>query len=222
MKKITIGIIATALLLLGTMINAEEATPTPAPTPAPVVTVAVPNPTPTPAPAPVVVTPAPVVVPTPAPSKAPVLTAIEVRLLNADCQACIDALAAELNKSAGVTEAKATLTPAQVTANLDEATISASEFISKLVALDNYDARLALYIDSAMCKGAEKMCGGCFTEIPLQLKTVEGVKEVTLDSTGRRAKITFADKAVVKTADLTAALAKSDYGFTVSLTAPKE
>ncbi len=222
MKKITIGIIAAAMLLLGTMINAEDAAPTPAPTPAPVVTVAPEEaPTPEPTTAPVVETPAPMVA-APAPAKAPVLTAIEVRLLNADCQACIDALATELNKNVGVSDAKATLTPAKVTANLDEATISASEFINKLITLDDYDARLALYIDSAMCKGAEKMCDGCFTEIPLQLKKVEGVIEVTLDNTGRRAKITFTEKAVVKTADLAAALAKSEYGFTVSFTAPKE
>ncbi len=152
----------------------------------------------------------------------PVLVPVIAKLYNADCQPCIDAMAGELAKQAGVTEVKATLDPPQVTATLDEALFTASEFVNKMIELDNYDARLLLYVDTTMCKGADKMCAGCFTEIPARLKTVTGVNEVTLDDTGRRVKVTFAADAKVKTTELADALAKSDYGFTVSFTAPKE
>jgi len=152
----------------------------------------------------------------------PVLVPVIAKLYNADCHPCLDAMAGELAKQAGITEVKATMDPPQVTATLDETLFTASEFVNKIVALDDYDARLLLYVDTAMCKGAAKMCGGCFTEIPAQLKTIAGVKEVTLDDTGRRVKVTFTADAKVKTTDLTSALAKSTYGFTVSFTAPKE
>jgi len=152
----------------------------------------------------------------------PVLVPVIAKLYNADCQACLDAMATELAKQAGVTEVKATMDPPHVAATLDEAQFTASEFINKVISFDKLDARLLLYVDTAMCKGAAKMCAGCFTEIPARLNTVTGVKEVTLDDTGRRVKVTFDADTKIKTTDLAAALAKSDYGFTVSFAEPKE
>ncbi|MEI7831997.1 MAG: heavy metal-associated domain-containing protein [bacterium] len=152
----------------------------------------------------------------------PVLVPVIAKLYNADCQACLDAMATELAKQAGVTELKATMDPPQVAATLDEAQFTASEFINKIIALEKYDARLLLYVDAAMCKGAAKMCTGCFTEIPARLKAITGVNDVTLDDTGRRVKVTFDADTKIKTTDLAAALAKSDYGFTVSFAEPKE
>jgi len=157
----------------------------------------------------------------------PVLTPVTVGVAGFHCQACPDGLQKDLAKLPGATAVKATLNPAQVTATLDEAKLTASEFVAAVSAhpqaMDahkTYTGKLVLYVDAEMCKANAKMCAGCFTEIPRVLKAVKGVKQVTLDATGKIASLTFTQGAKVTTKTLAAALAKSSYKFTVRFDQP--
>jgi copper chaperone CopZ len=139
------------------------------------------------------------------------------------CQMCPDGLRQDLTALPGVTAVQATLAPAQVTAKLDEAKITVSQFVAAIAthptAMDagkTYGARLLLYVDTQMCANEKTMCADCFTEIPKRLKAVSGVQDVTLDATGKMAAISFTRGASVKTSDLINALQKSDLGFSVS------
>lgn len=150
-----------------------------------------------------------------------VLTPVTVAVEGFHCQACPDELQKDLAKLNGVSEVKATLSPAQVTAKLDEKTITASEFAAAIAnhkramdATKTYGAKLVVYIDAPMCAKEVKMCAACPPEITRVVKAVKGVSGVTLDTTGKVASITFAQGAKVTTADLAAALKKSSFKFT--------
>lgn len=155
------------------------------------------------------------------------LTPVTVAVEGFHCQACPDGLQKDLAKLAGVSEVKATLKPAQVTAKLNEKVISASEFVAAIAkhprAMDHsktYGAKLVVYVDAAMCAKEPKMCPACFKEIPRALKSVKGLGNVALDSTGKVASLTFAKGAKVNTASITKALKASSFKFTVGYTAP--
>jgi copper chaperone CopZ len=154
--------------------------------------------------------------------KTPPLTAVTVAVDGLHCQACADELQKDLGKVPGVAEVTVTVKPGQAAAKLDESKITASEFIAAIgkhaQMMDRqktYGAKLVAHIDTAMCAKQQKMCEGCFTEIPKVLKGVKGVSDVTLDETGKVATIGFANDAKVATGALTKALARSSYKFTV-------
>jgi copper chaperone CopZ len=161
------------------------------------------------------------------PEKKPTLTQVTVAVTGFHCQACPDGLQKDLAKLKGVTKVKATLKPAQVTASLDEAKISVSQFVNAIAAhptaMDKkktYGATLQAFIDTPMCAKQATMCRACFTEIPKALTAVKGVHGVTLDKTGKIASIRFDGDAKVTTASLADALAKHKFKFTVAFTAP--
>lgn len=163
-----------------------------------------------------------------APSKgnAPVLTPVTVAVQGFHCQPCPDDLQPKLAKMKGVYEVKATLKPAQVTAKLDEGKMTVSQFVTAISSQytmmnrnETYKGRLVAHIDAAKCAGEETMCQECRTEIPQLLKGIKGVKEVTLDETGKIALMSFDKKAKVTTADITRALGKGKMGYTVNFTA---
>ncbi len=157
----------------------------------------------------------------------PVTTAVIVAVTGFHCQACPDGLVPDLAKLPGVTKVQATLAPAQVTAVLDETQTPVSALLAAIAkhpqAMDakkTYGTALRVYIDAPMCAKDAKMCPACFTEIPKMLKPVAGIKTVTLDSTGKVATLTFTPGAKVTTAQLTAALKKSSFHFTVGYAHP--
>ena len=161
------------------------------------------------------------------PEKMPTLAKVTVAVTGFHCQACPDELQLHLAKLDGVTEVKATLKPAQVTATLDEAKITSSQFVNAIAthptAMDKkqtYGAALLAYIDTAMCAEEETMCQACFTEIPKALKTIKGIHNVTLDTTGKIASISFPKDAKVTTVNIADALLKHNFKFTAVFTAP--
>ena len=160
--------------------------------------------------------------------KAPQLTPVTVAVDGLHCQACVDELQKDLGKAPGVSDVKVTQKPGQVTAKLDESTITVSQFVTLIAthpqAMDHektYGAKLMAYIDTEMCAKNAKMCDGCFTEIPKVLKSVKGVSYVTLDETGKVAAISFTKDANVPTSALATALGNSDFKFYVTFTSPK-
>ncbi|HEY3376500.1 MAG TPA: heavy metal-associated domain-containing protein [Armatimonadota bacterium] len=159
--------------------------------------------------------------------KAPQLTPVTVAVDGLHCQACVDELQKDLGKAPGVSDVKVTQKPGQVTAKLDESTITVSQFVTLITthpqAMDHdktYGAKLMAYIDTEMCAKNAKMCDGCFTEIPKVLNAVKGVSDVTLDETGKIAAIGFTKDANVTTSALATALGKSNFKFHATFVSP--
>jgi len=156
----------------------------------------------------------------------PVLIPVTTSVEGFQCAACAAKLQTYLGKQKGVSDVKATVKPAQVTAMLDEKVMPAGKFVAAINGQKNahgklYTASFITYIDAEMCKGQQKMCEGCFTEIPKVLKGVKGVTDVTLDETGRIATIKLDPKVEVTTTVIAGALKKSKFNFIVSFTDPK-
>ena len=143
------------------------------------------------------------------------------------CQMCSDELRQDLAKLPGVTEVTATLTPAQVTARLNETKITVSQFVNVIAehktAMDankSYYAHLLLYVDTKGCANEKEMCAKCKVEIPARLKSVKGVESVTLDASGKIASITMQSGSKITTHDLAKALEKSSLTFAFRFSDP--
>ncbi|HEY3376503.1 MAG TPA: cation transporter [Armatimonadota bacterium] len=139
------------------------------------------------------------------------------------CQMCPDQLQQDLAKLPGVTDVQATLDPAQVTAKLDEAKITVSQFVNAITkhktAMDDnktYGAHLLLFVDMQACANQKAMCERCKVEIPARLKRVKGIDIVTLDASGKIASLTFAPDVSVTTHDIVKAIEKSSLRFAFS------
>lgn len=160
-------------------------------------------------------------------AKKATLTKVTVAVSGFHCQGCPDELQRDLAKLNGVADVKATLSPAQVTASIDEEKITVSQFVNAIAkhptGMDRtktYGAKLVAFINTAACAEQKTMCGACAPEEQKRLSAIDGVKTVTIDKTGKVAGITFAPDAKVTTAQLAKALGESDFHFTVSFTAP--
>jgi len=154
----------------------------------------------------------------------PVLSPVTVTVQGFECGGCVPKLQSFLEKQKGVSGVKATMTPPQVTAQLDEKVLPVSKFVAAIDGQKNmhnklYIASFVTFVDAPMCKNEPKMCAACPPEIQKMLKDVKGVTGVTLDDTGRIATIGLDPKVAVTTTAIADALKKSKFNFTVSFTA---
>jgi copper chaperone CopZ len=154
-------------------------------------------------------------------------TVVTVAVQGFHCKPCPDSLVKDLAKLPGVSEVKGTLKPAQVTARLDEAKTSVSQFVAAIGAhpqmMDpkkTYSARLTAYVDSETTAKEEKMCPDCAAQIAKALLGVKGINGVKTDETGKVVTIGFAKGAKVTTAAISKALAATKLKFTASFTHP--
>ncbi|MHB0935776.1 MAG: variable large family protein [Armatimonadota bacterium] len=161
-------------------------------------------------------------------SKKPVLTEITASVEGFNCPSCTGKLQSYLAEQKGISEAKVTMKPQQVTAKLDEKVMPISKFITLINAHGKktepkapYSAKLVVYVDAEMCKDQGKMCPPCFDEIKKMVKGVKGITGVALDKTGKVATLSFDPKANVTTKAIADALKKSKFKFIVSFTDPK-
>ena len=161
-------------------------------------------------------------------SKKPVLTEVTASVEGFNCPSCVGKLQSYLSEQKGISEAKVTMKPQQVTAKIDEQVMPISKFITLINAHGKktepkapYSAKSVVYVDAEMCKDQVKMCPPCFDEIKKMVKGVKGITGVELDKTGKVATLAFDGKASVTTKAIADALKKSKFKFIVSFTDPK-
>ncbi|OPZ81451.1 MAG: Heavy-metal-associated domain protein [bacterium ADurb.Bin429] len=154
-------------------------------------------------------------------------TQVTVAVQGFHCQPCPDSLVTALAKLPGVTEVTGTLKPARVTARLDEAKMTVSQFVAAInaqpTAMDpkkTYTARLTVFVDSAATAGEERMCPSCAKEISKALLAIKGINGVKSDDTGKVVTIGFTSTAKVTTAAIAKALASTKSKFTTAFTDP--
>ncbi len=141
----------------------------------------------------------------------------------------LEQLQQDLAKLPGVQEVQVTLAPAEVSAKLDEASISVSRFVNTIAgyktamdARQTCGAHLLVYVDMQGCANRTAMCAQGKTEIPRRLSTMRGINSVTLDASGKIARITFLADAGIKTSDIARVLNASAQHFAVSFASPAQ
>jgi len=155
------------------------------------------------------------------------LTSVTIAVDGFHCMMCPDSLQPDLTKLPGVRQVHATLTPAQVTATLDETKQPVSAFVTAIAKhpramepAQSYSAWLLIFINGEMCSKDKHLCKLGFEDLVKYLKATKGVQSAALDDTGKVLHVAFRPGALLTTTQLTAILTKHDTGFTVKYTAP--